>query len=141
MLMSHYLAKTFKYVSILILVLFLSNTLFAQISVRGKVTDNANQPLPMVSVTVKETSAGTTTNLEGEFTLTVPSQKSVLIFSYIGFPTQQVTVGNQTTINLALSPNAGQLNEVVVTGYGTQKRGKLPVPLQRSMQNNLIKEI
>ncbi|MGK2864285.1 MAG: SusC/RagA family TonB-linked outer membrane protein [Chitinophagaceae bacterium] len=120
--MSHYMAKGIKYVFILILVLFLSNALLAQISVQGKVTDNANQPLPGVSVTVKENSSGTVTNLEGDFNLSVPGQRSILIFSYVGFPAQEVTVGTRTTFNITLSPTAGQLNEVVVTGYGTQKR-------------------
>ncbi|MGZ8558360.1 MAG: SusC/RagA family TonB-linked outer membrane protein [Chitinophagaceae bacterium] len=120
--MYQYLFRRFKYVYILTISVVLNTVLFAQISVQGKVTDNANQPLPGVSVTVKENSTGTTTNSEGNFTLSVPTQRSVLIFSYVGFPTQEVTVGNQTTINLALSPTAGQLNEVVVTGYGTQKR-------------------
>src|SRR5687768_2804779 len=120
--MHYYLFKTIRYAFILSLMFFMSSTAFAQISVQGKVTDNNNQPLPGVSVTVKENSNGTTTNSEGNFTISAPSQRSVLIFSYVGFPTQEITVGDRTTINIALSQTAGQLNEVVVTGYGTQRR-------------------
>ena len=102
--------------------LLLGSVVFAQVSVQGKVTDNNNQPLPGVSITVKENSTGTTTNSEGNFTISVPSKRSVLIFSYVGFPAQEITVGDRTTVNVSLSQTAGQLNEVVVTGYGTQRR-------------------
>ena len=118
----HYLLKRVKYSFILGFILLLGNTVFAQISVQGKVTDNNNQPLPGVSVTVKENSTGTTSNSEGNYTISVPSKRSVLIFSYVGFPAQEITVGDRSTVNVALSQTAGQLNEVVVTGYGTQRR-------------------
>jgi iron complex outermembrane receptor protein len=118
----HYLLKRVKYSFILGFILLLGNTVFAQISVQGKVTDNNNQPLPGVSVTVKENSTGTTSNSEGNYTISVPSKRSVLVFSYVGFPAQEIVVGDRTAINISMSQTAGQLNEVVVTGYGTQRR-------------------
>lgn len=98
------------------------NVLHAQTAVQGKVTDNSNQPLAGVSIILKGTSTGTTTNATGSFSITVPNQQAVLVFSYIGYPIQEITVGNRTTIDLQLTPIPGQLNEVVVTGYGTQRR-------------------
>lgn len=52
----------------------------------------------------------------------VPNRNAVLVFSFVGYPSQEMVVGNKTSFNLSLSPSAGQLNEVVVVGYGTQKR-------------------
>jgi len=122
MLMHHYFFRRLKYVLILTLALFLNNALFAQISVQGKVTDNTGQALPGVSVIVKETSNGTTTDFNGAFSISVPTKNSVLVFSYIGYPIQEIEVGDKTTLSVSLTPSAGQLNEVVVIGYGTQRR-------------------
>ena len=104
------------------LVLLLCSIVNAQVSVTGKVMDNNNQPLVGVSVTQKGTSNGTTTNALGSFSISVPNQSAVLVFSYVGYPSQELQIGNRTTIDIQMTPLAGQLNEVVVTGYGTQKR-------------------
>lgn len=122
MLMHHYLFKRLKYGLILTLVLFFSNVVLAQRTVQGTVKDNSNQPLAGVSITVKGSSAGTTTDASGNYSISVPSASSVLVFSFVGFPNQEIEVGNKASINVSLSPLAGQLNEVVVVGYGTQKR-------------------
>ena len=121
MLTQQYIFRRFKYVLVLALVLFLNCAVFAQTTVQGKVTDNNGQALPGVSVMVKETSNGTTTDINGAFSI-VAKSNGVLVFSYVGYPVQEIAVGNKTTINVSLSPAAGQLNEVVVIGYGTQKR-------------------
>ena len=122
MLIHHYLFRRLRYVIVLLLVLFLNSSLLAQITVQGKVTDNGGQGLPGVSVNIKQTTTGTTTDINGAFSISVPNSKAVLVFSYVGFATQEIEVGNRTAIDLSLSPAAGQLNEVVVIGYGTQKR-------------------
>ncbi len=98
----------------------------AEISVSGKVTasDN-NEPLPGVSVLVKGTSQGTTTNQAGEFTVNVPNSSAVLVFSFVGYVSQEIPVGSQTRINLSLQPDTKALSEVVVVGYGTQKKSDL----------------
>ena len=120
--MHHYLVKGLKYVTILILALILSNAIFAQISVTGKVTDNTGKAFSGVTVMNKGTSSGTSTDANGAYTLNVLNSKAVLVFSFVGYPSREIEVGSKTTIDLSLSPSAGQLDEVVVTGYGTQRR-------------------
>jgi TonB-dependent starch-binding outer membrane protein SusC len=93
-----------------------------EISVSGTITDESDSPLPGVNVLVKGTSIGTTSDASGKFTITVPDENSVLVISFIGYATQEITVGTQTSINVKLNPDITQLGEVVVVGYGTQKK-------------------
>jgi TonB-dependent starch-binding outer membrane protein SusC len=93
-----------------------------EVAIRGKVTDNNQAPLPGVTVLVKGTTNGTATDPEGNFSLTVPSGNETLIISFIGFTTQEVALNGRTTLNVALEPDAKALEEVVVIGYGTQKK-------------------
>lgn len=94
---------------------------FAQtITVRGKVTEG-NEPLPGVSVLVKGTSEGTSTDADGGFSLNVPGN-SMLVISSIGFITQEIAVNNRTFISVNLQPDRKELEEVVVVGYGEQKK-------------------
>jgi TonB-linked SusC/RagA family outer membrane protein len=125
MSMHFYLFRRFKYVFILSLTLIFSSILVAQSTVTGKVTDNAGKPLAGVSVVVKESSSGTSTDIGGAYSITVPKGKAVLVFSYVGYPIQEVEVGTKTVMDISLVPTAGQLNEVVVVGYGTQKRREI----------------
>ncbi|QRR02216.1 SusC/RagA family TonB-linked outer membrane protein [Dyadobacter sandarakinus] len=93
------------------------------ISVNGKVTSGSDgSALPGASVLIKGTTTGVPTDAEGAFTIQVPSSESVLVFSMIGMTPQEITVGSQTTINVALAEDAKALNEVVVVGYGTQRK-------------------
>ncbi len=94
----------------------------ADVSVSGKITDEKNSPLPGVSVVLKGTQRGTATNTSGEYTLNVPDQSAVLVFSFVGYKSQEVTVGSQSSIDLSLLPDDNALDEVVVVGYGTQKK-------------------
>ncbi|WP_114778606.1 SusC/RagA family TonB-linked outer membrane protein [Botryobacter ruber] len=80
------------------------------------------QGAPGVSVYVKGTSTGTVTDIDGNFKINIPSQESVLVFGFIGYVTQEVTVGNQTQINVTLTADTKTLTEVVVVGYGEQKK-------------------
>lgn len=92
------------------------------ITVSGKVTAQEDGgPLPGVNVVVKGTSNGTVTDGDGNFRLTV-SENAILVFSFIGFQTQEVQVGNRTTINVSLAAEVSELDEVVVVGYGTQSK-------------------
>jgi TonB-linked SusC/RagA family outer membrane protein len=91
------------------------------IVVAGTVSENG-EPLPGVNVVIKGTSIGTVTDVLGKYTITVPDRESVLLFSYVGYTTVEETVGNRTTIDVELSENSSALEEVVVVGYGTQKR-------------------
>jgi TonB-linked SusC/RagA family outer membrane protein len=95
----------------------------ADIIVKGKVTD-ATESLPGVSVKVEGSSTGTVTDINGNYTITAPAN-ATLIFSYIGYNPQRVQVNNRHTINVVLSVNSRSLNEVVVVGYGTQKKADL----------------
>ncbi len=95
-----------------------------EIVVSGVVTDEKGQPMTGVSVTVKGTTTGTTTNAEGRFSLTVPDD-AVLIFSYVGYESNEVTVNGRSTINVSLKPEDSPLERVVVVGYGTQRKRDL----------------
>src|SRR4028119_1468881 len=96
-------------------------------TVTGKVTSSQDQSgLTGVSVQVKGSKTGTTTDANGNYTITVPSANSVLVFSFTGRENQQVTVGSQSEINVALEPSNASLEEVVVSvGYGTQRKSDL----------------
>ncbi len=82
------------------------------------------EPLPGVSILVQGTQNGTTTDFEGKFQLEIPNE-SVLLFSFIGFETQEFTVTNQSTIDISLNPDTEQLEEVIVVGYGTVRKSDL----------------
>jgi len=94
-------------------------------TVSGTVVDDSDEGLPGVNVLVKGTTTGTITNVEGEYSLQVPSSDAVLVFSSIGFQPQEVTVGNQSTIDVTMVPDVEQLDEVVVVGFGERKRKDL----------------
>ncbi|OIN59255.1 SusC/RagA family TonB-linked outer membrane protein [Arsenicibacter rosenii] len=101
-------------------------TATADITVQGKVTDGEkNSGLPGVSVVLKGTTKGTTTDADGNFKLVVPGANAVLVFSFVGYESREVTVGNQTSLTISLKTDAKALNEVVVVGYGTQKKVNL----------------
>jgi TonB-linked SusC/RagA family outer membrane protein len=100
-----------------------SYSAFAQQEVSGTVTDASDgQPLPGVNIVVEGTTTGTTTNIDGQYSLTVPGPDATLVFSFIGYQSRSVTVGDQTTINVQLQEDVAALDEVVVVGYGTQER-------------------
>jgi TonB-dependent starch-binding outer membrane protein SusC len=96
-----------------------------QIAINGKVTDVDGAPLPGVNVVVKGTTNGTTTDALGTFAINVEDENSILIFSFIGFETQEVRVGAMTTVNVTLKADVKMLEEIVVVGYGTQRKSDL----------------
>ena len=96
-----------------------------QSQVIGTVTDKSGQPLPGVTVLIKGTVKGTVTNFEGIYSISDISEDVTLVFSFVGMVTQEVVVGNQTTINVMLIDDAIGIEEVVAIGYGTQKKGNL----------------
>ncbi|MCR9065391.1 MAG: SusC/RagA family TonB-linked outer membrane protein [Cytophagales bacterium] len=91
------------------------------IRVSGRVTDENNEALVGANVTIKGTTKGTVTNVNGEFSLDVPDKESVLTFSFIGFEVQEVLVGNKTTINVSLSLSENAFQDVVVTALGLER--------------------
>jgi TonB-dependent starch-binding outer membrane protein SusC len=96
-----------------------------QKEITGKVTDDDGLPLPGVSVIVKGTTIGTVTNNDGEFSLSIPLNAETLQFSFVGMRTQEVVVGNQTTINVTMVVDAIGIEEVVAVGYGAVKKSDL----------------
>ena len=94
-------------------------------SVSGVVKDSHNEPLPGVSVIIKGTSRGTNTDATGKFTVEVSNQEEVLIFSFVGFKSQEVKVGTQTVFDITLEEDVNTLSEVVVVGYGEVKKSDL----------------
>ena len=93
-------------------------------TVTGTVSDNMG-PMPGVNVLVKGTTNGVVTDFDGEFTIDDVSNDDTLVFSYIGFVSQEVPVGTQTEINITLIEDTQALDEVVVVGYGTQKKSNV----------------
>lgn len=106
---------------------FAPNALYAQRSgpVTGRVADEANQPLSGVTVAVKGTTVGSITDAKGEYSVNAPAGSVVLVFSYIGYVTEEVPLNGQTTVNVTLLPDLKSLSEVVVVGYGTVKKSDL----------------
>ncbi|MBX2963155.1 MAG: TonB-dependent receptor [Cyclobacteriaceae bacterium] len=127
---------------LLILVLITSTGLFAQVSVRGKVTDETGTGLPGVNIIIKGTAIGTTSDATGDYVVEFPSgsDQAVLIFSFIGYETQEQVVGGRSVINVSLSVNALELGEVVVIGYGEQRKEAVTGSVA-SIKGDVLREI
>lgn len=121
----------------------------ADIKVQGKVTDDQGQGIPGVSVLVKGTSIGTATDANGSYTIAAPDGNGTLVFSFIGFIPQEVSINNRTTLDVKLLSDIKALSEVVVVGYGEQKKVTLTgavatvkgTELQKSPSINLSNSI
>lgn len=109
----------------LLLFCFVSVSYMQAQNISGTVVDSSNEPLIGVSVVIKNTANGTITDIDGRYSVTVPDSKSTLVFSYIGYVTKEITVGNSRTINVVMEEDAQTLDEVVVVGYGTMKKRDL----------------
>ncbi len=109
-----------------------------EITVRGTVTsDEDKEGLPGVNVIVKGSSQGTVTDVAGNYTLSVPSRETTLVFSSIGFKPIEAAVGDRSEINVVLSPDVTSLDEVVVVGYGEQSRATLTSSVSKIQQEEL----
>src|SRR5690606_33422139 len=95
------------------------------ITVSGTVTDALGQPLPGTSVILQGTTTGTQTDFDGNYSLDGLPEDGILEFSYIGFINQEIAIGGRTTIDVSLQEDLQQLDEVVVVGYGTQRKADL----------------
>ncbi|SHI56452.1 TonB-linked outer membrane protein, SusC/RagA family [Tangfeifania diversioriginum] len=112
----------------LLLVVFMAFTMGVnaqQKTIQGNVTDETGAPLPGVTVVVKGTTQGTITGVDGNYTLDVPVDANVLVFSYIGMTSQEVEISNRTSINVELQPDVIGIEEVVAVGYATRKAGEV----------------
>lgn len=110
----------------LVMLLFSVNQMSAQgKEIKGVITSAQDKlPLPGVNIMIKGTKTSTTTGFDGEYSIKA-SPTDVLVFSFIGYKKQEVSVGNQSNVNVVLNEESNSLNEVVVVGYGTQKKGDL----------------
>lgn len=118
--MNHLISMTLRLLRLIILLLIIGTPAFAQ-SITGRVTTATDgQPLPGVSILVKGTTSGSTTDADGKFS--VPARgNGVLVFSYIGYKTKEVAVNNQSVLNLTLDEDATLIDEVVVAAFGLSK--------------------
>ncbi len=99
----------------------LINTVCAQQTVSGTVSETQG-PLPGVNILVKDTQNGTTTDFDGRYTLSNVAENAILIFSYLGFVTQEVPMNGQTVIDITMQEDAAALDEIIVVGFGTQSK-------------------
>lgn len=97
----------------------------ASIDITGTVTDEKNLPLPGVTVKLAESQLAVSTNNNGSYKIKVPDEKAILLFSYIGYESQTIAVGDKKVINVQLKEQNSKLNEIVVVGYGSVKRTDL----------------
>lgn len=114
----------FNYLSVLLIVLFAQASFAQNKSVAGKVTDNEGVPLMGATIIVLGTTNGTSADFDGNYSLTV-SEGDVLEFSYVGFETLTRTVGSSSIYNVSMSPEANIMDEVVLVGYGVQKKSEV----------------
>ncbi|TVP44556.1 MAG: SusC/RagA family TonB-linked outer membrane protein [Mongoliibacter sp.] len=125
--MRKYLQKLKAFMLVTALILFSVAAANAQgREISGTVLDTSfGDPLPGVTVLVKGTTRGTTTDLDGKYTISVQPGDEVLVFSFVGFTPQEVTIGNQSMINIELDEDIQSLQEAVVIGYGTQDKKEI----------------
>jgi TonB-linked SusC/RagA family outer membrane protein len=96
------------------------------IEVKGRVTSaGGGDPLPGVNVLVKDTNIGTVTDVDGNYSITVPDENNILVFSFIGFVTQEIAINGRDNIDLTMAEDVQSLDEVVVVGYGTQQKANI----------------
>ena len=130
--------------SILFLLLFGSVTLAQQNNQRivtGTITDsNTGETLPGVNIIVDGTNTGTTSDIDGAFSLEVPGPEAVLIFSFVGYVREEIKIGNQNTLQVRLTPDLSDLEEFVVVGYGTMKKSSVTSAISK-IENDKLDQI
>jgi TonB-dependent starch-binding outer membrane protein SusC len=114
-------ALTYKKLSGRLVVITSENSV-ASITISGKITDDKGEPLPGVSVIEKGTTAGTVSNEDGLFVLNVESQTATLVISYVGYISQEINLANRSSITIQLQPVNRNMEEVIVVGYGQQRK-------------------
>ena len=107
------------------LAVLLTLHVWAQRTVTGVVTDDRGTPVPNASVQIKGTNLGTVTGPDGRFSLNVPAEARTLVFSAVDMATQEIALGSGNTVDARLRTSERSLEEVVVVGYGTQRRKEI----------------
>src|SRR5690349_4403399 len=115
-----------RYPMFAMMLLFVIGSLsaFAQRTVSGRVTDTGGNGMPGVNVIVKGTSVGTTTDASGRYNISMDNDATTLVFSFIGYTTQEVEVANRTSVDVSMAEDTRQLSEVVVTALGVERDKK-----------------
>ena len=112
-----------------------------EVTITGKVTDNQGESLPGVNIVVKDKPGiGTATEVDGSYSLTVDDDVTTLVFSYIGFKTQEIEIGNRTVIDVIMESDQTTLDEVVIVGYGSQTKASLTGAVS-NIKSEALKEI
>src|SRR5690606_20475513 len=109
------------------------------ISVRGKVVSQEGESIPGANVTVKNTIIGTVTDLDGNYSIKVPNENQTLVFSFIGYITQEVPINGRSVIDIQLETDVQALDEVVIIGYGSVQKTDLTGSVGRVDVEDLIK--
>jgi len=123
------------------IILLTSSFMFAQREVTGTVSDTSG-PLPGASVIVKGTTTGATTDFDGNYSINVPNGEIILVFSFLGYITKEVPIGDQSTINVTLSEDSQALDEVVVTALGfVEKRDKIASTYSKIEADKLVQPV
>lgn len=123
-------------VLMLVMVLCISTVASAQNALSGKIVDELGEGIPGATILESGTTNGTVSDMNGEFTITVAAD-AVLKFTFIGYSTQEVSVGGRSTIDITMEPDFQQLEEVVVVGYGTQKKSTVTGSISKVKNENL----
>src|SRR3954468_13424544 len=118
------LGKLKKIAVLFLMAIFIISPAMAQsnIEVKGRITNDKNQPVASATVAVKGTSRGTTTNENGDFQISAPSN-GTLVVSSVGYPTKEISVSGLATHNVTLTTSTTDMEQVIVVGYGTAKKG------------------
>jgi TonB-linked SusC/RagA family outer membrane protein len=117
--------KIYTHLLVVVFLMLGAVSAFAQnVQIRGTVSDETGAPLPGATILIKGTTTGTTTDIDGQYSISSPSN-GVLVFSFIGYNPIEREVGNQSEINISLQPDLSDLDEVIVVGYGTAKKSQL----------------
>jgi TonB-dependent starch-binding outer membrane protein SusC len=122
------------------LVLLITPAVQGQTLIRGKVTDENGTGMPGVNILVKGTTTGTTTDSDGAYSLNAEASDAVLVFSFIGYTSEELPVNGRSSIDVSLTPSIESLNEIVVIGYGTQKKSDVTGALV-SVNSQALREV
>lgn len=132
------ISSLFRMLTLSLFVLCTTVVFAQQKTIKGIVVDATGEPLIGVNVSVKGTTIGIITDIDGKYTLEVPTN-ATLVFSYIGYRTQELSVGNQTTINITMQEDTQNIDEVVVVGYGVQKKETVTGSVSTLKGDDLVK--
>lgn len=137
---THYsFTRVKRFISLLFLALASTVAVWGQITVKGTVVDETQFPIAGANILLKGENTGVITDMDGNFSIQVPKKSSVLVVSFIGFATQEVTVGNKPQLNIVLKEDGVMLNEVVAIGYATVKKSDLTGSVEKVDMEDLNK--